>query len=238
VTPAGAVPRPPAARRPRRRWARVAVTVVVALVAGVAMTGVIGALLLRRQFAGAPAAEVRSQGWDALWLGHRWVDGRATAADRQLLVERLRGSGIRDLYLHVGPLADDGGLDRRLSPGLAGFLAWSGRELPGVRVQAWLGNVVGPDRLDVDDPATRRRVVAAAAGVLADGIHGIHTDDGGHHASAETVRTAVLAARIALADDTATGRRVGVAFYADFTATEQDWREYEDGWIRPAGAGG
>src|SRR5579859_1915165 len=57
---------------------------------------------------GTPAASARSTGHDALWLSHRWVDGREGPADVAALAARLRGTGIRDLFVHVGPLAADG----------------------------------------------------------------------------------------------------------------------------------
>ena len=164
-------------RVPRRVAAASAAGVVVVLCAAVALA-LAGALLLRHQAVAGPPPppDVRSQGRDALWLGHRWVDGRATAPDRSLLVERLRDSGVADVYVHVGPLADDGTLDPGLAPDLRGFLAWLHRELPAVRAQAWLGNVVGRDRLDPDDAATRGRVVEAARSMLAAGFAGIHYD--------------------------------------------------------------
>ena len=55
------------------------------------------------------------------------------------------------------------------------------------------------------------------------GAPAFHTDDLGHKAVAETVRAAVLAARLALAGADAPHRPFGIALYADFTATEQDW---------------
>ena len=51
--------------------------VVVVLCAAVVLA-LAGALLLRHQAVAGPPPppDVRSQGRDALWLGHRWVDGR------------------------------------------------------------------------------------------------------------------------------------------------------------------
>jgi hypothetical protein len=75
----------------------------------------LAAVALILQYAGTPAAGSHTQGRDALWLGHAWVDGRKTPADAARLAGQLRGTGIRDLYVHVGPL--EGGLCRRASPG-------------------------------------------------------------------------------------------------------------------------
>jgi hypothetical protein len=39
--------------------------------------------------------------------------------------------------------------------------------------------------------------------------------------------------RTALACEAVSERPVGPALYADFTATDEDWGEYRDGWLRP-----
>lgn len=110
-------------------------------------------------------------------MGHAWVDGRRDDADMKRLAARLRDSGIRDVYVHVGPLADDGTLDPALHPEVDSFLEDSRAALPDVvRVSAWLGNIVGPDALDLTDPATRRAVVASADQVLRLGFDGVHFD--------------------------------------------------------------
>ena len=158
------------------RWARHAVTfaTVVAVLAVVA-----AATALRAQYAGNPAAAGRSRGHDAVWLGHAWVDGRHTAADLALLRSRLRGTGIRDLYVHTGPLAHDGTLDPKLYPAAASFIADVHRVLPGVRVQAWLGDVVaraGRPGLRLGDAAVRSRVRDSCRQVLYAGFDGLHLD--------------------------------------------------------------
>ncbi len=112
---------------------------------------------LRIEDAGSPDPRAHTRGHDAVWLGHAWVDGRRTAADVTTLAERVRGTGVHDLYVHDGPLDGDGSLD----PARSSKAAWAVRALraamPGVRVQAWLGQQVGHAKgdLNVDDPATR-----------------------------------------------------------------------------------
>jgi hypothetical protein len=43
----------------------------------------------------------------------------------------------------------------------------------------------------------------------------------------------VLGVRLGLSAGGRPRTRVGVAVYADFTATARDWRAYTDGWVRP-----
>ncbi|CAM5678643.1 MULTISPECIES: hypothetical protein [Streptomyces] len=134
---------------------------------------------LRLNYTGAPAPGTRTRHQDALWLGHAWVDGRRTDRDVEALARRLRGTGIRDLYVHAGPLEHDGTLPASAYPKARRLIAAVHRELPGVRVQAWLGDKLAsesPDGLRLERAATRAAVVASARQILAAGFEGTHVD--------------------------------------------------------------
>ncbi|MFL4906804.1 hypothetical protein ACJ6WF_27330 [Streptomyces sp. MMS24-I2-30] len=172
--PAAAAPHGPRRRRRRRlRWAAGALALVVLLpllAAGVA---------LRVNYAGDPADGTYTRGRDALWLGHAWVDGRKDDADVAALARQLDGTGIRDLYVHSGPLEHDGTLPESAYPKAAWLIAAVHRELPGVRVQAWLGDVLAtesPDGLRLERPQTRTAVVRSTRQILAAGFEGAHFD--------------------------------------------------------------
>lgn len=122
--------------------------------------------------AGSPSPAAHTTGDDAFWLGHAWVDGRKGPADVAAPAGRLRGTGIRDLFVHTGPLADDGTLDPGLAPRARWLTGALHAALPGVRVQSWLGDVVGGHHLDLGSAATRRHVLAADRQVLAEGFDG------------------------------------------------------------------
>jgi hypothetical protein len=158
----------------RRVLVSFALAIVVLLIAPLGTY----AVSLRAQYAGDPTARTRNL--DALWLGHAWVDGRKTAADVTALAQRLQGTGIRDLYVHTGPLEHDGSLPlAKVSPKARWFVDAVRAAAPGVRVQAWLGDVVQPGKdpgMDLDDPAVRKRVVESAGAVLQQGFQGIHYD--------------------------------------------------------------
>ncbi|MGK4579885.1 hypothetical protein [Kitasatospora sp. HPMI-4] len=136
------------------------------------------AAALRLRYAGEPAAEARTRGHDAVWLGHAWVDGRKGDADLAGLTRQLAGTGIRDLYVHTGPLGDDGSLDPARYPRAAWLVAGVHRAMPGLRVQAWLGDVVAPeeDGLHLDQADTRTRITGASRQVLDLGFDGVHLD--------------------------------------------------------------
>jgi hypothetical protein len=73
-------------------------------------------------------------------------------------------------------------------------------------------------------PATTRLLI---------GIPCYHYSNLAHQASAETVAAAVRGIRVAL---TATGNRqrgLGVALFADYSSTPQDWDSYVSDWVRP-----
>jgi hypothetical protein len=112
-------------RWPRRRGARRALVavMVLCLVPIVALGGGCGALLV--EDTGTIAPNAHTTGDDALWLGHAWVDGRKDQADVDALAAKLRATGIRDLFVHTGPLSDkrqprgcaDRALDQRMGSG-------------------------------------------------------------------------------------------------------------------------
>ena len=159
-----------------KRFLRIAVLVVLLLL----IVPVSYAISLRVHYSGDPSADARTRNQDALWLGHAWVDGRKTTADVTALAQRLHGTGIRDLYVHTGPLEHDGSLPlTKVSSKARWFVDAVHAAAPGVRVQAWLGDVVQPGKdpgMDLDDAAVRKRVVESAAAVLQQGFQGIHYD--------------------------------------------------------------
>jgi hypothetical protein len=123
---------------------------------------------------GAPRPLSHTRGQDAAWLGHAWVDGRNGDRELVALAIRLRGSGIRDLYLHTGPLNYDGTLPAALYPRAAWAITALHDIMPGLRVHAWLGQRVDQGQLDLASPAVRAAVVRSAGQALAVGFDGIH----------------------------------------------------------------
>ncbi|WP_275558313.1 hypothetical protein [Streptomyces sp. 5-6(2022)] len=161
---------------PRLKWPkRAAAGAVVLLV----VPGLTAGVSLRLQYAGDPAPGTRTRERDAVWLGHAWVDGRNGEAQLAELVQRMRGTGVRDLYVHAGPLEHDGSLRASRYPKARWLVRAVRRELPGVRVQAWLGDVLsteGKTGMDLGERATRERVVRSARQVLDAGFAGVHFD--------------------------------------------------------------
>ncbi|CAM5589665.1 glycoside hydrolase family 18 protein [Streptomyces griseomycini] len=171
---------PDASRGERRRpWARRVGRAALVLVLALLVPLLAAGTALRVNYMGDPADGTYTRDRDAMWLGHAWVDGRKKDADVTALARRLEDTGIRDLYVHSGPLEHDGTLPKSAYPRARWLIDAVHRELPGVRVQAFLGDVLangGPDGLHLDRAATRAAVVRSAGQVLDAGYDGVHLD--------------------------------------------------------------
>ncbi|MFC9278769.1 hypothetical protein [Streptomyces collinus] len=169
-----------AAAPPRRsRWRRRRTWVAVGLVLLLFLPPAVAEAALRVNYAGDPAPGTRTRHRDALWLGHAWVDGRKSDADVSALADRLKDTGIRDLYVHAGPLEHDGTLPPSDHPRARRLISALHRAAPGLRVQAWLGDKLAtesPDGLRLERAATRAAVVASTRQILAAGFDGAHFD--------------------------------------------------------------
>ncbi|MEU3289846.1 hypothetical protein [Streptomyces longwoodensis] len=164
---------------PRRAWPRRTRRTALALLLLVLLPVLASQIALRVNYAGDPADGTRTRGRDALWLGHAWVDGRKDDADVAALADRLAGTGVKDLYVHAGPLEHDGTLPASLYPRARWLVGAVHREMPGVRVQAWLGDVLateGPTGMRLADAGTRDHVVRSTRQILDAGFEGAHFD--------------------------------------------------------------
>lgn len=164
-------PKPRRRRRLRRGLIALALVVLLPLLTV--------AIALRLNYAGDPADGTRTRGKDAIWLGHAWVDGRKTDADVTTLARRLRDTGIRDLYVHAGPLEHDGTLPGSAYPKARWLIGAVHKAAPGIRVQAWLGDKLAtesPDGLRLSEKDTRAAVVRSTRQILAAGFDGAHFD--------------------------------------------------------------
>jgi len=139
----------------------------------------------------------RQAGPVGLWLEHRWVGEPQSDAAYDALADELRGLGVTDVFAHVGPLDGQGAIPLQRYPNAASFVAALHARLPGVHVQAWMGQMEkrrgGP--LDLADAATRAGILRTAAIFLDLGFDGIHydieplqRDDGTLHALLDTTR--------------------------------------------------
>ncbi|MFF9067288.1 hypothetical protein ACF09E_18230 [Streptomyces sp. NPDC014891] len=165
--------------RLRRMWRR-GRWFVLGLVLVLVAPPLFGALALRVNYAGDLRGDAKTRDKDAVWLGHAWVDGRKKDADLAAFAARVKDTGIRDLYVHAGPLEHDGTLPAARYPRAKWFVDAVHRTMPGIRVQAWLGDVLANDGpgpgLRLDRAASRAAVVSSARQILDVGFDGVHFD--------------------------------------------------------------
>ncbi|WP_370592308.1 hypothetical protein [Streptomyces ardesiacus] len=170
---------PKAADGARPRWKKRLRRIALAVLLILLVPLLTAEAALRVTYMGDPADGTHTRDRDAMWLGHAWVDGRKTDADLTALARELRTTGIRDLYVHTGPMEHDGTLPESLYPNARRFVEGVHRELPGVRVQAFLGDVLAtesPDGMRLEKASTRAAVVGSARQVLDAGYDGVHLD--------------------------------------------------------------
>jgi hypothetical protein len=154
-----------------RRLATWRTGIAALLAAGVLVPTV---LLLRAMPAGKRSFDTDSNG---LWIGHRWYTGREVKTgervpfrDVGLLVARLRASGIRDVYVHTGPIQPDGTTRDSADPLFAALTD----AYPEGRFFAWLGARLATVPLDRRE--WRAAVVAQIEKLRSEGFDGVHFD--------------------------------------------------------------
>ncbi|MDI6517596.1 glycosyl hydrolase family 18 protein [Streptomyces coelicoflavus] len=168
-----------ASRRTRRRTGIRIRRTVLAIVLVLLVPLLTAETALRINYMGDPADGTYTRNRDAMWLGHAWVDGRKKDADLKALARELKTTGIRDLYVHTGPMEHDGTLPKSLYPRARWLVDGVHREMPGIRVQAFLGDVLAtesPDGMCLEKADTRAAVVDSARQVLDVGYDGVHLD--------------------------------------------------------------
>ena len=156
-----------------RRARRIAALVLLLIAVGVAAFAGVAYLDYHRD----PPLQQQS-GPVGLWLEHRWVGQAQTGESYDALADELRRHGVTDVFAHVGPLDGHGAIPLERYPNAASFVAALHARLPGMHVQAWMGQMEkrrgGP--LDLADAGTRAGILQTAALFLDLGFDGIHYD--------------------------------------------------------------
>jgi hypothetical protein len=125
-----------------------------------------------------PSEDQRSRGVNALWAAHTWVSDAHTDAEYRELAALLHEHEISDVFFHAGPLDENGQVPERLVTHAPQLIDAMRRYAPGVRAQAYLGQIEARDGgpLDLDDPAVRANIVETSERFLELGFGGIHYD--------------------------------------------------------------
>ncbi len=114
-------------------------------------------------------------GSNGLWVGHRWYTGREVRTDDRVpeielgrLVARLRDSGIRYVFVHTGPLLEDGSIEDSADPLFSALID----AYPEGIFLAWLGARV--EKVRLGEPSWRQAVVVTIQRLVEEGFDGVH----------------------------------------------------------------
>ncbi|WP_157610486.1 hypothetical protein [Spirillospora albida] len=116
---------------------------------------------------------------NALWARHQWVGESHTEEEYRAFGELLKRHRITDVFFHAGPFEPDGTVPESRHRNARRLIAALREHAPGVRAQAYLGQIrVVEDEgvIDLDDPAVRARVLKTDEKFLDLGFDGIHYD--------------------------------------------------------------
>ncbi len=116
-----------------------------------------------------------NKGHNAVWIGHEWVGQNKTDAQIQELVGNLKKYQIDTVFVHVGPLNQDGTIDPGTYKYSLNFIEKAKKFESDIDYQAWLGQV--RNKIDLSSKDVRHNVAnqALIMGQMV-GFDGIHFD--------------------------------------------------------------
>ncbi|HOO55518.1 MAG TPA: hypothetical protein PLN69_01765 [bacterium] len=116
------------------------------------------------------------EGSNAVWARHSWVGEQRTAGEFDEFAAMLKRNSITDVFVHVGPLNGFGSIEDGKYAHARSMVRNMRRRVPGVRFQAWIGQVEkrGGGPLDLSNAGVRENIIAASKEFLDMGFDGIH----------------------------------------------------------------
>lgn len=124
----------------------------------------------------SPDSNIYSSTNNAMWVGHTWVGDKHSTGEIRDLANKLKQKQITDIFVHSGPLDEDGLIDPQKYKYAANFLTEIHKYYSDLRVQAWLGQVEkrGGGRLDLSSEEVRNNIVETARKFRELEFDGIH----------------------------------------------------------------
>lgn len=116
-----------------------------------------------------------NKGHNAVWIGHEWVGEYKSGAEVAGLVENLQKHNIDTVFVHTGPIREDGSIDSLTYAYAVNFLEKARKIGGGIHYQSWLGQI--RNKIDLDERVVRAGIVKQSV-VLTQlvGFDGIHFD--------------------------------------------------------------
>jgi hypothetical protein len=116
-------------------------------------------------------------GTNGIWIGHQWYTGfnvrtgaPVSVSERDELIKKLYRYGIRDVFIHAGPVNPDGSIDDM--PGV--FFADLRKLTPGIRYIPWIGG--NAHHLPLENRHWRGAFIETLGALSAAGFDGVHLD--------------------------------------------------------------
>jgi len=112
---------------------------------------------------------------NAVWIEHKWVGEPSTDAEIQALVNDLKEHQIDTVFVHSGPLKEDGEINPVTYRFAIDFLERAKKFDKDIQYQAWFGQI--RSKIDLDNPDVRHNVAQQCMlfGQII-GFDGIHFD--------------------------------------------------------------
>lgn len=116
-----------------------------------------------------------NKGHNAVWLGHEWAQDAKNDAEIDALVDRLAAHQVDTIFVHCGPLGEDGKISPERYAAVLNFVdKVKGRD-HGMKILAWLGQI--RTKLNLGDPEIRENIVRTAQiFTKMIGMDGVHYD--------------------------------------------------------------
>lgn len=112
---------------------------------------------------------------NAVWIAHGWADTSTSEAKVSEFIGKLTRHGIGTLYLHVGPLEQDGRIDPSLYKETVNFVENVKRANPDMKILAWMGQL--RNKINLSSSEVRHNILNMCL-IFTDmvGMEGVHFD--------------------------------------------------------------
>ncbi|MBI2634178.1 hypothetical protein HYW82_00725 [Candidatus Peregrinibacteria bacterium] len=116
-----------------------------------------------------------NKGHNAAWIGHEWLGEKKSNQEIKELIQNLTRHEIDLVFVHAGPLMEDGNIDPDTYNFAFNFIDKARKFDKNIRYQAWLGQL--RSKINLADEEVRKNIAKQAlifSGLI--GFDGVHFD--------------------------------------------------------------
>lgn len=112
---------------------------------------------------------------NAVWMAHEWVQTPQSKEKIHSLLSELIGNDISLVFLHTGPIEENGVIPPGRYPEAKIFLETAKMFAPDMKFHAWIGQT--RDSLPIENPEVRANIIKDAMHLVKDvGFNGVHVN--------------------------------------------------------------